>query len=401
MQPRLRFKEFSENWRQVRLETIADITRLAGYEYSKYWIEDNKKEIIALRGYNIGKNQLILKDLGYISNELSLKLQRSRLSKGDIVYPCVGTIGNAAVIEENDKFHIQQNIAKITPKTSVDSYFLAQFLMSKSGIKQINKFNATSSQPNVLVGSIRNFEVYQPNNLFEQKKIASFLSAVDEKIAQLTKKYELLTQYKKGVMQKIFSQELRFKADDGSAYPDWQTQTIGNIGEVITGKTPKTEDKALWTGDIQFVTPTDISSEKFQTRAERHVTNTGKLKILPIGSIMFTCIASIGKMSISTKPCITNQQINSIVPHQEFDNNYIYYALLNIVDYIKSTQSTNTLPIINKNDFSKFILPTPSKYEQTKIANFLSAIDEKIQNIQAQLEVAKQYKQGLLQQMFI
>ena len=89
------------------LEEVASITRLAGAEYSSVWQEDEDGEIIALRGFNIGENKIIERDIVRISNSLSLRLNRSRLYKGDVVYPCVGTIGNAAVIDEDGKYHIQ------------------------------------------------------------------------------------------------------------------------------------------------------------------------------------------------------------------------------------------------------------------------------------------------------
>jgi type I restriction enzyme S subunit len=238
-------------------------------------------------------------------------------------------------------------------------------------------------------------------SIVEQTKIANFLTAVDEKISQLTQKCALLTQYKKGVMQKIFSQALRFKDDEGREFADWEEQRLGDVGEIITGKTPSTADGSLWNGDIQFVTPTDITDQKYQHETQRKVAFNSKLKILPTHSIMFTCIASIGKMSLSVSPCITNQQINALIPKGGLENEYIYYALLNITDFIKSTQANTTLPIINKTEFSKFVIPVPTLAEQTKIANLLTAIDDKIANAQAQLEAAKQYKQGLLQQMFV
>jgi type I restriction enzyme S subunit len=104
---------------------------------------------------------------------------------------------------------------------------------------------------------------------------------------------------------------------------------------------------------------------------------------------------------LSIKPCITNQQINSIVPFKDIDNEYLYYAILNMVDFIKSTQSTNTLPIINKTDFSKFRIFIPSLPEQTKIANFLSAIDANINHCGMQIEKMEGWKKGLLQRMFV
>jgi type I restriction enzyme, S subunit len=115
---------------------------------------------------------------------------------------------------------------------------------------------------------------------------------------------------------------------------------------------------------------------------------------------MYTCIASIGKMSISIKPCVTNQQINSIIPYNNVDNEYIYYALQKETDYIKSTQSTNTLPIINKTEFSKFNISTPSLPEQTRIANFLTAVDDKITQLKKKKRLLEQYKKGVMQQIF-
>jgi type I restriction enzyme S subunit len=135
--PALRFKEFDGHFQLKEFDEITDITRLAGYEYSKYWKEDEEQEIIALRGYNIGRGELVLRDLGYISNALSMQLIRSRLSIGDIVYPCVGSIGNAVVIEENDKFHIQQNIAKITCNEFASPYYVVHFLTSDYGMREV------------------------------------------------------------------------------------------------------------------------------------------------------------------------------------------------------------------------------------------------------------------------
>lgn len=205
MVPKLRFVEFKESgdWKKKEFNEILEITRLAGYEYSEYWEEDPNKEIIALRGYNIGKGKLVLINLGYISNSLSLKLIRSRLFYGDIVYPCVGTIGNAVVIEEDNKYHIQQNIAKLTPKEGTSPYFICQFLMSDLGMNEVYRFNATSSQPNVLVGSLRKFEVPIPA-YEEQQKIADCLSSLDELITKQTEKIEELKYHKKGLMQGVF-----------------------------------------------------------------------------------------------------------------------------------------------------------------------------------------------------
>ena len=284
---------------------------------------------------------------------------------------------------------------------SVPSNFLYQIIQSHFFSSVANIQSGTKmprSDWSIVSQSI--FKI--PPDYNEQQKISAFLSVVDTRLEQLNRKKTLWAQYKKGMMQKLFSQEIRFKDDAGKDYPDWAVKKLGNIGEVITGKTPSTANKSLWDGELQFITPTDINDEeKYQASTERHVKRTKHVKELPPKSIIYTCIASIGKMCISVKPCTTNQQINSLIPTKNYDSDFIYYSLLKITPRIKETQATTTLPIINKTAFEKIRINIPSLKEQQKIAEFLSAIDRKIELVADQLEQDRTFKKGLLQQMFI
>ena len=236
----------------------------------------------------------------------------------------------------------------------------------------------------------------------EQQIIALFLSSVDTKIEQLGKKKGLLEQYKKGVMQKLFNQDVRFKDEQGNYYPDWEEKKLGEIGKVVTGKTPSTMNKSLWSGEIQFITPSDINDDnKYQISTERYIKQTKDIRVLPLKSIIYTCIASIGKICISVKPCATNQQINALTPSNSYDSEFIYYSLLNLTPRIKATQATTTLPIINKTEFKKINMSIPSLSEQQKIAAFLAAIDKKIELVAARFKQAQNFKEGLLQKMFV
>ncbi len=192
--------------------------------------------------------------------------------------------------------------------------------------------------------------------------------------------------------------QLRFTEFSG----EWEEKNLGSVGQIVTGKTPSTSNPELWDGDISFITPTDITEQgKYQAKTQRTITKQRNTKLLPIGSISYTCIASIGKMTITTNNSSTNQQINSIIVNDDFNNEYVYYALLKLTPYIKSTQANTTLPIINKTEFSGFKIQIPSLQEQVKIANFLSLIDNKIDQVGKQLIESKQFKKALLQQMFV
>lgn len=239
----------------------------------------------------------------------------------------------------------------------------------------------------------------------EQQKIADCLSSIDELIDAESRKLKALEKYKKGLMQKLFPAEgktlpeWRFPEFQGCG--EWKYEEIGNIGEVITGKTPSTSDAALWDGDIQFVTPTDITENKYQHHTQRTVVKTPKMKVLPKYTIMYTCIASIGKMALSLYPCITNQQINSIVPKSCYNNEFIYYSLLQKTFLIKAGFANSTLPIINKTDFSKIQVPVIlDKKEQQKIAECLSEVDTMVEEQSNKVEQLKKHKKGLMQGLF-
>ncbi len=201
-------------WNLSIIDSFAKVTRLAGYEYSEVWQTDTNGSIIALRGYNIGENEIKLKDVEKITEELSQRLVRSKLFKGDIVFPCVGTIGKAVLIEENDKYHINQNIAKITAdKKIILPEFLVHVLMSDVTKKQIIKFNTSSSQPNVLVGSLRQFLVPIPP-VDEQRKISSVINSLATKINIEKDRLERLIIMKQGLMQNLLTGKRRIKVDE-------------------------------------------------------------------------------------------------------------------------------------------------------------------------------------------
>jgi type I restriction enzyme S subunit len=236
----------------------------------------------------------------------------------------------------------------------------------------------------------------------EQKKIVECFSSIDEKIQALKKKHSLLEQYKKGIMQKLFSQELRFKDENGEEFPDWEEKKIGDLGEIITGSTPPTSNREFYNGSYLFVSPVDISNGRFITKTKTTLTKQGFFKGRKIrnGSTLFVCIGStIGKIAQTTVDCISNQQINAVVPIHNNDD-FIYSLLQYHSKFIKELAATQAVPIINKTTFSEYILDIPSLKEQVKIAEYLKLLDLKAEAIETQIEQTDSWKNGLLQKMF-
>lgn len=384
-----------EEW---EVKKLGDISEKISYGMNSPAVEyDGKNKYIRITDINEENRKFTPNPL---TSPNKLVDDKYLVKEGDILFARTGaSVGKSYIYKEEDGklyfagFLIRFNIKKIN-----NAQFIFFQTLTKRYKKWIEKMSMRSGQPGINAEEYKTFLVVIPP-LKEQEKIAEILSYYDKVIEQQELLIEKEKEFKKGMMQKIFSREIRFKDDTGKDYPEWEEKKLAEIGEIITGKTPSTKDEKNWEGEIQFVTPTDINNSKYQFFTQRKVSENIKLKILPVGTIMFTCIASIGKMSISTEKCITNQQINSIIVNKNIYNEYIYYILLNLVPKIQASQSTTTLSIINKSEFSKFIIELPRLEEQEKIANFLSDVDRKIELLENKLQLLKNEKKGMLQKL--
>lgn len=180
---------------------------------------------------------------------------------------------------------------------------------------------------------------------------------------------------------------------------------ISEIGNVITGTTPATANPKYYaSNDYMFIGPADLGKRKYIKTSEKYVSTEGfdACRKLPKNSILVVCIgATIGKVGFVNEPSATNQQINSIVPFENYDAEYIYYLLLKSTETLKKYAGDTATPILNKGAFSIIKLGViESLPEQKKIAEILSTVDDAIQNTKAQIEKTKELKKGLMQKLF-
>lgn len=403
-----------EDWSLSILNDLTDITRLAGYEYSTLWQETPNGEITALRGFNIGSNKIIERDLVYISDSLSKRLIRSRLFKNDIVYPCVGSIGNAVVIEDDDTYHIQQNIAKITPKKNkVSPHYLAYYLMSEFGLKEIERFNGSSSQPNILVGSLRQYNIVTPT-LAEQKAIATALSDVDELIANLDQLITKKKAIKQGAMQQLLTPPHKGGKRLEGFSGEWEEKTLGEVGVCIRGVT--------YSGDSDLY-PFDNSNSLRLLRSNNIFDK----------NIVFSNLQYVKKERV--KPyqimqskdiliCMANGSkalVGKAGQYKGASNQYTYGAFMGVfrlnvdewnADFIFNIFSTNlfrchldiqlsgsSINNLNPSDIEIFKFHFPSSPEQKAIAQILSDMDLEIVQLEAKKAKYQSVKQGMMQEL--
>jgi len=219
------------------------------------------------------------------------------------------------------------------------------------------KYCQGTKQQSYTAKIVKNLPIIHPINIKEQQAIAEVLSDVDNLITSLEKLIDKKQKIKQGIMQELLTGRKRLPGFTG----EWEVKKVKEFGEIVTGGTPSTVIKEFWNGKIPWVTPTDISNRKEIYDTERKITELGlnKLRKLPAGSVLITCIASIGKNAILKIAGACNQQINAIIPYSDYDSDFLYYLFENNKRYLLSNAGITATNIISKKDFSELEFKVP------------------------------------------
>ncbi len=205
-----RLPGFEGEWEEVSLGDRSDISKLAGFEYSKYFNSYlDGGEIIVVRGTNITNNKFDFSDIKTIPRKTSQFLKRSQLNKGDLVFAYVGTIGPICLIEEDNRFHLGPNTARITVDDNLDIGFVLSVFKSWLIEKEIEFHTSTGAQPSLSMTKIRSFRIIMPKDIKEQKAIARVLSDMDVEIETLESKRDKYSHIKQGMMQELLTGKTR------------------------------------------------------------------------------------------------------------------------------------------------------------------------------------------------
>lgn len=260
------------------------------------------------------------------------------------------------------------------------------------------EYNEASGVPSLSKSTIEKINITIPS-LSEQTKIASFLTAVDDKLTQQKKKKSLLEEYKKGVMQKIFSQELRFKDDNGEDFPEWEEKNGNLIFESVSDKKHNSDLPILAITQEYGAIPRDLIDYNISVTDK----SVESYKVVQKGDFIISLRSFQGGIEYSNYKGICSPAYIILRPIVKIDDRF-YKFFFKTESYIKSLnknlEGIRDGKMISFKYFSEIYLPVPSLPEQIKIANFLSAIDEKINHCSKQIERMEDWKKGLLQQMF-
>jgi type I restriction enzyme S subunit len=391
--PQLRFQEFFEYWNETLLNDVAEFKKGKGISKSDI-IEDGNLECIRYGELYTTYNELIVN----VVSKTNLPLKGLELSEyNDVIIPASGEtqldIATAScVLKSGVALSGDLNIIR----SSLNGIFLSFYLNNKKKL-EIAKLAQGSSVVHLYSSQLKTLKLNLPT-LPEQQKIASFLSAVDEKIQQLTRKATLLEHYKKGVMQQLFSGKLRFKDENGKDYPEWEEKKLGEVAKITMGQSPESKSyNTVSNGMLLIQGNADI---KDRLTLPRQWTSE-PTKTCEIGDLILTVRAPVGSIAKSRHNACIGRGVCSIKNSKNSIIEYLYQFFLSYESKWTSLEQGSTFTAVSGSDIKELKLNLPSIEEQQKIANFLSGIDTKIEKVNQQLAQTQTFKKGLLQQMFV
>lgn len=402
--PELRFPEFDEEWKDNLFGSFYEFMQT--YSFARNDLNYETGEIKNIHYGDIHtkfNNNFIAEkeDLPFINHEkIPSKIDENNFCRiGDLViadasedYNDVGKTIEIRSLGGNKILAGLHTFLARPIKNKIAIGFMGYYLQTSYLKLQRMKLATGISVLGISKSNLKKVRINLPSNP-EQQKIASFLTSVDERIQQLTKKKELLEKYKKGIMQKIFSQELRFKDDDGNDFPDWEEKRVLDLFRVTRGNVlPMNELSSLPTNEKIFPV---YSSQTLRNGLAGYYSN-----YLFENAITWTTDgANAGDTKYRNGRFYCTNVCGVLISNEGYANNFIAELLNSItrkyVSYVGN-------PKLMNNVMAQIRITIPSKIlEQQKIADFLSSIDKKIESVATQLEKTKEFKKGLLQKMFV
>ena len=397
--PELRFKEFNGEWEEKKLGEIILI------ENSKHNPQKSKENLKCVELEHISQDSGKL--LGYSNSQDQARI-KNHFKKNNILFGKLRPYLKKFWLASFEGV-CSTEIWVFNGKNSLNK-FIFQFIQTDK-FNYISNISSGSKMPRSDWNFMKEMNFNIPS-LEEQEKIANFLSKIDEKIAILEDKLQLLENYKKGITQQLFSQELRFKDDEGNSYPGWEEKILGDLGSTYTGLSGKTKDD-FGKGKPYITYKSIFDSQKINLKKVDFVeinSNESQNKV-EYGDIFFTTSSEtpeeVGMASVllnSIDECYLNSFCFGFRLNSFEEVNPIFFSFYLRSSIIRTELNRlaqgSTRFNLSKNSLMGISIMIPILKEQEKIANYLSKIDEKIEKVNFDIKITENFKKGLLQKLF-
>jgi type I restriction enzyme S subunit len=395
--PEIRFPEFKDDWEHKELNELLSESKKKNADL-KY----SREEVLSVSGELGIVNQI--EHLGRSYAGVSVH-NYGVVEVGNIVYTKSPLKANPYGIIKINKgksgiVSTLYAVYKVNEKTAYGDFLDYYFSLNANTNRYLRPLVKKGAKNDMKINNeyVLHDRVFAPT-VPEQKRIANFYSVLDNKINELKEKKALLEEYKKGMMQKIFSQEIRFKDDDGKKFADWKSKKLSETAEINpkNGKLPKSfiyiDLESVVKGQLNK--KERISVEDAPSRAQR---------ILRSNDILFQMVRPYQRNNFFFEIKDLDYVASTGYAQIRTKNNALFlYQLLHTDSFVNKVENKCTgtgYPAINSSDLSKITVSFPSLPEQAKIANFLTKIDDKIKTVNEQIEESQEYKKGLLQKMY-
>lgn len=382
-------------WKHYKMDELIEEISMGpfGSDVKKEFYVDNGVPI--LNGSNLQGFKLQEDSFGYLTKEKADSLKKCNAHRGDIIVTHRGTLGQIVYVPVNskyDRYVISQSQFRFRCKADlVDVQYLVYYFHTREGQYKIL---ANASQVGVpalarATSTFRLIDIKLPP-LKYQRRIASILSSLDRKIELNNKINADLEEMAQAIFKNWFVDFEPFKdgkfvdSELGMIPEGWTVGCLGDMGNIVCGKTPSKSNRNYYGGDIPFIKIPDMHGNVFVENSEDRLTEEGSLsqikKLIPPYSLMVSCIATVGLVSINTKPSHTNQQINTVIPHNKSALFYLYQHMKNNEEFLKNMGRGGTTTLnVNTRSFSNIRLLIPSEIALEQFHRVVEGLFKKIE----------------------
>ena len=381
--PIIRFKGYQDDWEQRKLGDVAPLR--GGYAFKSSEYKKDGTPIVRISNIlpdgSIGADFACYDDM---ENDENISLRN-----GDALLAMSGaTTGKVSILKckNTDKYYQNQRVGYFKRNIQYNYDFVSTIVRSDLFKEQLMSVLVAGAQPNVSSKEIDSFEFVFPLNIEEQKKIGQYFANLDTLITLHQRKCDETKRLKKYMLQKMFPQngekvpEIRFSGFTD----DWEQRKLGELAEIVGGGTPSTSVDSYWDGDIDWYAPAEIGEQIYLKSSQRKITEEGlnksSAKVLPVGTVLFTSRAGIGKTAILLKEGCTNQGFQSIVPNKDkLDSYFIFTRSEELKRYGEIVGAGSTFVEVSGKQMANMELMMPTTMdEQQKIGGYFSNLDNLI-----------------------